>query len=75
MYKHHCQLNDLLTMLKIKPNAKRNIFILNMIDTDSFYDDKRHLAELLYDLELNKSMIDSFSRIGGFSLKPCLLRI
>ena len=46
-----------------------------MTDMDLFYDDKRHLAELLYDLELDKSMNDSISLIGRLSSKPRPLRI
>ena len=58
-----------------KKQRKKNIIILNTTDTNSFYDDKRHLAELLYDLQLDESMTDSISQICRFSSKPRPLRI
>ena len=58
-----------------KNQCIKNIIIFNKTETDSFYDDKRHLAELLNNLELNENMIDSIFLRGRFSSKLRPLRI
>ena len=58
-----------------KDRRKCNIIIFNLADTNSFYDDKRNLGELMRDLKLNESMIESISRIGRPSAKTRPLRI
>ena len=40
-----------------KNQRKKNIIIFSMTVTNSFYDDKRRLVELLYDLELDESVM------------------
>ena len=58
-----------------KNKRKRNVIIFNFPDFDSFDNDKNYLSDLMYDLELDESMVDSITRIGRLSSKPRPLRV
>ena len=58
-----------------KNKRKRNIMIFNLPDTDSFFDDKSALCDLLYDLELSDNMIESIERIGRLSTNDRPLKV
>ena len=58
-----------------KNKRKCNVIIFNFPDFDSFDNDKNYLSDLMYDLELDESMVDSITRIGRLSSKPRPLRV
>ena len=58
-----------------KNKRKCNVIIFNFPDFDSFDNDKNYLSDLMYDLELDESMVESITRIGRLSSKPRPLRV